>query len=107
MALYEKRTYNVAVGQMGTVLKLYKEEGWPALEAGGFAHRVAGYFVSDTGPLHQLVHLWKFEDDADRRQHWATLFQDGPFMAFAVKLRPLLTSQDVQLLTPAPWGTHP
>ena len=34
MALYEKRTYSVKVGEMPTVLKLYKEEGWPALEAG-------------------------------------------------------------------------
>ena len=35
-----------------------------------------------------LVHLWKFEDDADRRQHWAAVFADTDFMAFAGKLRP-------------------
>src|SRR5215813_5193053 len=24
-----------------------------------------------------IVHLWKFDDDADRRAHWAALFADG------------------------------
>jgi NIPSNAP len=41
-----------------------------------------GYFISDTGTLHQLVHLWKFDDDADRRAHWAALFADTDFAQF-------------------------
>ena len=104
---YEKRTYDVQVGRMAEVLKLYSEEGWPALEAGGFDRSLVGYFVSDTGRLHQLVHLWKFEDDAGRRDHWKRLFADEAFMAFARQLRPLLLAQDVQLLSPAPWGPKP
>ena len=35
LELYERRTYDVNVGQMGKVLELYSNEGWPALEAGG------------------------------------------------------------------------
>lgn len=107
MALYEKRTYQVGVGKMPEVLRLYGDLGWPALEAGGFDKKLVGYFVSDTGPLHQLVHLWKFDDDADRRAHWKRLFSDKDFMDFAVQLRPLLQGQEVQLLNPAPWGPHP
>lgn len=37
--------------------------------------------------INQLVHLWS----------------EG----FAVKFRPLLASQEVKLLTAAPWGPHP
>ena len=105
--LYEERRYSVRVGEMPQVLKLYGEEGWPALKAGGFDAKLVGYFVSDTGPLHQLAHLWKFDDDADRRAHWKRLFSDDAFMAFAVQLRPLLLGQEVQLLNPAPWGPRP
>lgn len=105
--LYEERRYSVRVGEMPQVLKLYRDEGWPALEAGGFDAKLVGYFVSDTGPLHQLVHLWRFDDDADRRAHWKRLFSDDGFMAFAVQLRPLLLGQEVQLLNPAPWGPKP
>jgi len=107
MAIYELRTYQVYVGQMGEAIKVYTDFGWPALQKGGFDAKLVGYFKSDTGALHQLVHLWKFDDDADRRNHWDTLFQDKDFMAFAGKIRPLVMTQNIQLLTAAPWGPHP
>ena len=107
MALYERRTYTVQVGKMPEVIRLYKNEGWPALEKGGFAVKNCGYFVSDIGTLHQLVHLWKFDDDTDRRDFWNRLFADEDFMAFAVQARPLILKQEVQLLLAAPWGNHP
>ncbi|MDH5204990.1 MAG: NIPSNAP family protein [Hylemonella sp.] len=105
--IYEKRTYSVVVGQMSEVVRLYKTLGWPALEAGGFSRHLVGYFTSDTGELHQLVHLWRFDSDDDRRAFWKRLFESPDFMAFAVQLRPLLRKQDVQLLLAAPWGPQP
>jgi hypothetical protein len=105
--IYEKRTYDVTVGQMPEVMRLYATQGWPALEAGGFSQHCIGYFVSDTGDLHQLVHLWRFESDEARRAHWARLGQDADFLAFVRQLRPLLQKQNVQLLLAAPWGSHP
>ena len=105
--IYEKRTYSVTVGRMPEVIKLYQDEGWPALEGGGYASKLIGYFISDTGPLHQVIHLWRFDDDADRRQFYKRLFADDAFMAFASQLRPLFQSQDVQLMTSAPWGPTP
>lgn len=107
MALYEKRTYDIIVGRMGDVQRLYTELGWPAIEAGGFDEYCVGYFTSDTGPLHQLIHIWRFDDDADRRAFWQRLFADEKFMEFAGQIRQNIAKQDVQLLNPAPWGTHP
>lgn len=107
LELYERRTYDIQVGQMGTVLELYSNEGWPALEAGGHSRFPVGYFVSDTGPLHQLIHLWRFSDDAERREFWKNLFNDNDFMSFAVQLRPLLQKQEIQLMQAAPWGPRP
>jgi NIPSNAP len=105
--VYEKRTYDVTVGQMAEVTRLYSTEGWPALQAGDFSKHCVGYFISDTGNLHQLVHLWRFESDDERRDFWKRLFADAPFMAFAKQLRPLVRAQNVQLLLAAPWGHHP
>jgi len=105
--IYEKRSYSVTVGQMPEVIRLYSELGWPALQAGGFASHLVGYFTSDTGELHQLIHLWRFDSDDDRRQFWKRLFADQDFMAFARQLRPLLKSQSNQLLLAAPWGPQP
>ena len=105
MALYEMRTYTLYVGKMGEAVKLYIDFGFPALEKGGHAKRLLGYFRADTGMINQLIHLWKFDDDADRRAHWAGLYADKDFIdGFAVKFRPLVMSQEVKLLTAAPWG---
>lgn len=105
MALYELRTYNLYVGKLGEAVKIYANEGWPALQP--HKDKLVGYFTSDVGTLNQLVHLWKFDDDADRRAHWKAVFANQDFMAFAGKLRPLIMSQENQLLNAAPWGPHP
>ncbi|MDH3667382.1 MAG: NIPSNAP family protein [Paracoccaceae bacterium] len=107
MPLYEKRTYSVTTGKMPEVIKLYQEIAWPVMEGEGFAPYLIGYFISDTGPLHQLIHLWRFEDDADRRAFWKRLYGSENFMRFAVQVRPLLQGQEVQLMMGAPWGPNP
>jgi hypothetical protein len=108
MALYELRTYTLYVGKMGEASKLYQELGYPALEKGGQAKKLVGYFQGDTGMINQLVHLWKFDDDDDRRNHWAAVFANKDFVeGFATRFRPLVMTQEVKLLTAAPWGPHP
>jgi NIPSNAP len=79
MALYELRTYTLHVGKMAEAVKLYQEIGFPALQKGGQDKKLVGYFQSDTGTINQLLHLWKFDDDADRRAHWAGLSANKDF----------------------------
>jgi hypothetical protein len=105
MPIYELRTYQVTVGKMAEVVALYKSLGWPALDK--HPKKLVGYFTGDIGAINQLVHLWKFDDDADRRAFWAGVFADAGFMAFAAQLRPLLQSQQNKLLLAAPWGPQP
>lgn len=105
MALYEVRTYTLHAGKLGEVTALYKKQGWPALER--HSGKLVGYFTGDIGAMNQLIHIWKFDDDADRRAHWATVFADEAFMAFAVKLRPLILTQQNHVMFDAPWGPHP
>jgi hypothetical protein len=70
--------------------------------------KLVGYFQADTGTINQLLHLWKFDDDADRRAHWAAVYANKDFVeGFASKFRPLLMTQEVKLLQAAPWGPHP
>ena len=108
MALYELRTYTLRVGTMAEAVKLYQELGFPALRNGGHDKHLVGYFQADTGTINQIIHLWKFEDDADRRAHWAAVFANKDFVeGFASKFRPLVMTQEVKLLQAAPWGPHP
>ena len=105
--IYEKRSYSITIGEMSEVKRLYSTLGWPALEAGGFSKNLIGYFTSDTGELSQLIHLWRFESDEDRRSFWKRLLEDTDFMVFVKQLRPLIRTQSNQLLLAAPWGPHP
>ena len=77
MSLYELRTYQLYVGKMAEAVKLYQEFGYPALQKGGHDKHLVGYFQGDTGMINQLVHLWKFEDDADRRAEQARRARGG------------------------------
>lgn len=105
MAIYELRTYAVIVGKMSEVVAHYKNEGWPALAK--HPQKLVGYFTGDVGAMNELVHLWKFDDDADRRAFWAGVFADPDFMAFAAKIRPLMREQNNKLMLSAPWGPQP
>ena len=67
MPIYEKRTYDIKVGHMTEVIRLYGDEGAPALEAGGFMENLVGYFTSDTGRLHQLIHIWRLRRRSPQR----------------------------------------
>ena len=97
MALYELRTYTLRVGTMAEAVKLYQELGFPALRKGGHDKHLVGYFQADTGTINQIVHLWKFEDDAGRRAHWAAVFANKDFVeSFASKFRPLVMTQEVK-----------
>ena len=108
MILYEMRTYTLQVGKMAEAVKLYTEIGYPVLQKSGLDKSLVGYFQADTGVINQLIHLWRFNDDTARRAHWAALYANPDFMeGFAPKFRPLLVSQEVKLLTAAPWGPHP
>jgi hypothetical protein len=107
MDIYEKRTYSVAIGKMPELFQLYKEEGWPIIEASGLGKKVVGYFTSDTGEMNQFIYLLRFESDDDRREFWKQAYSNQSVMSFIKKLRPLLLSQHTQLLLPAQWGPRP
>lgn len=105
MAIYEMRTYTFYVGKLAEAVGLYNELAWPVLEK--HQDHLVGYFTGDIGGMNQLIHIWKFDDDADRRNFWAQLFKDQEFMAFAAKLRPLIQCQENKLMHSAPWGPRP
>ncbi len=103
MALYELRTYTLYVGKMAEAVAVYQEYPW----YDKYSDKLVGYFQSDIGALNQLVHLWKYEDDADRRRHWAAVYADPLFTEFGKRIRPLIMTQENRLLNAAPWGPHP
>ena len=106
MTLYEQRIYQIGIGKMPEMLK-HETDLFAAMEAEGFAKHCVGYFVSDTGPLHQLIHLWRFADDAERRDFWKRFYASEKVLAVVPNIRALIQSQEVRLMTGAPFGPKP
>ena len=105
MALYELRTYTLYVGKIKEAVEIYTTLGWPAIQK--YEDKLVGYFLGDIGALNEVVHLWKFDDDMDRRRTWETIYKDEDFLKFAAKFRPLILKQENKLLVASPWGPHP
>ena len=97
----EQRLYTCAPGQTGEFLKVYEGEGRaPQMRHLG---QPVGYYVSEIGPLNQVTTLWAYGSLDERVDRRRTLFQDPAWTAFLGKARPLLTTQETRILTPAPF----
>lgn len=97
--IVEHRTYRLKVGAAPAYLEHVGKEGI-AIQRRHLGHLV-GYFVSDIGPLNQIVHIWAFDsvDDRDRRR--AALAADPEWIAFVPKIQVLIEAMESSILKPA------
>ena len=104
--IVEQRTYSLNIGAVPKYLELYEAEGLAIQRK--ILGRMVGYFSSDIGALHQIVHMWAYTDYAEREQRRAVLNADAGWKAYVQKVRPLQISQENKILIPAPfspWAT--
>ena len=100
--IVEQRTYTLQIGAAPKYLELYEAEGL-AIQS-RILGRMVGYFSSDIGALHQIVHMWAYKDYAEREQRRAVLNADPGWKAYLPKVRPLQISQENKILIPAPFS---
>ena len=96
--IYEERAYTLQAAQFRRFLHLFEEEGL-ALIKGHLGHLV-GYFVTETGPLNTVVHIWAFEDLVDRDRRRTALWADPQWQAYVEKVLPWITHMESRLLKP-------
>ena len=97
--IVEMRTYTLKVGQVGNYLKLYEAEGLDTQTR--ILGRLLGYYASETGDVNQVIHLWAYEDLADRQRRRAALFADPVWLAYIPKIVELIVTQESKILNPA------
>ncbi len=97
----EQRTYTLQPGTVRDYLALYEAEGLPIqLRMLG---RLVGYYATETGALHQVIHMWAFTDLNERQERRDRLLLDPDFKRYVAKILPLLVNQNSQILRPAPF----
>lgn len=100
--ILEERTYTLHPGKVGEYFSLYEKEGL-AIQT-PILGRLVGYFSSEVGELNQVVHMWAYEDMADRARRRAELMADPRWKAFVPKLLALVTRMENRILIPAPFS---
>src|ERR1700737_3674430 len=97
--IYELRTYTLKPGTLADMVKAastvsrdIRKDDYGKLE---------GYWMTEIGPLNQVMHLWSYRDLNERTRLRAELAKNARWSSeYLPLIRPLLMHQDVRLLNP-------
>lgn len=78
--LVDHRTYTVRPGTLRKQLSLYEKHGF-APQKRHFGEPLA-YLATETGDVNTYVHIWVYEDAADRARKRASLMADPEWLAY-------------------------
>ena len=95
--IYELRTYTVRPGTLGDIVKAastvsrdIRRDNYGKLE---------GYWMTEIGPLNQVMHMWSYNSFDERAKMRAELAKNPRWTGEYIPLiRPLLVRQEVRLL---------
>jgi hypothetical protein len=96
--IVDHRTYTVAHGRMAEYLERYERLALPVqLRHLG---NLVGFYVSDIGPLNQVVHIWAYTSIADREERRARMAADPEWKAFLATNNGTFVQQEIKILKP-------
>ena len=101
--IFDLRTYRVRPGTMAKQLELYAEHGF-AIQTKHLGKPIF-YGIVETGDVNSYVHLWKYDNAADRDRRRKALYDDNDWLHYR-KLSAdagYQVSQSNMLLTQAPF----
>ena len=95
--IYELRTYTVKPGTLGDMVKAASTVSRD-IRGDNFG-KLEGYWLTEIGPLNQVMHMWSYNSFDERAQLRAELAKNPRWTGEYIPLiRPLLVRQDVRLL---------
>jgi hypothetical protein len=95
--IYELRTYTVKPGTIGDMVKAASTVSHDI--RGNDYGKLEGYWLSEIGPLNQVLHLWSYSDYDERTRLRGELARSPRWGSeYLPLIRPLLIRQDVRLL---------
>jgi hypothetical protein len=102
--LLDHRTYTVLVGTLKKQLALYEKHGL-AVQKRHLGEPLA-WLISETGDVNSYVHIWTYEDAADRDRKRAALFKDPEWLAYLERSAEAgyVIKQENKLMSPAPFA---
>ena len=105
--IVDKRIYTLKPASVPAYMKIYEEYGLAAQK------RHLGepllYAITETGEINTYVHVWVYEDAADRARKRAAMEADPDWATYRQKSAEAgyLIRQENKILTPAPFFRKP
>jgi hypothetical protein len=96
--IVEERTQSLQPGSLPKYWDAYARHGVDAV-ANVHDHLI-GVFFTLIGPLHQVIHLWRYTDQGERERVQAMLHTNDRWRAFIDEIRPMATGGQTRLTHP-------
>jgi len=95
--IYEMRTYTVKTGELATVVE---NAGSLARDIRGNDYGILeGYWITEIGPLSQVMHLWRYNSYEERTQLRENLLENTRWTEeYLPTVLPRLVRQDIRLM---------
>ncbi|MSP50011.1 MAG: NIPSNAP family protein [Alphaproteobacteria bacterium] len=99
--IVDHRTYTLKPGGLAEYLAKYEEMGLKVQ----IKHlgRLAGYWFTEIGPLNQIVHVWAYENLAERDERRGKMQADPAWQAWIKVSSQYFVSMENKILKEAPF----
>src|SRR5436190_11934657 len=96
--IVDHRTYELQPGRLREFLALYEKEGLPVQQK--HLGNLVGYFTTEVGNVNEIVHIWGYQDLADRTKRRAAMAADPAWQAYLQKSREFMRHMNNKILVP-------
>lgn len=97
----EMRTYTIQVAKAAEYFRNYEEFGMkPQLR---HLPHMAGYYVTELGPLNQIIHMWAYDSLDQRDKCRAAMSADPDWKVYLGKNQQFILSQETKVMKCAPF----
>jgi hypothetical protein len=100
--IVEQRIYTLHPGKAPAYLKNYQQNGYAVQKE--HLGNLVGYYSTEIGPQNQIIHMWAYEDLADRERRRKALAADPRWQAYRDTALPYIMYQENKILIPAPFS---
>jgi hypothetical protein len=97
--IVDVRTYTLVPRRMARYVELFETHALPVMHRHGL--ELLGYYVSQIGPLNQVVHLWRYDSLADMERKRAARDADPAWGEYLSLTEGMVLMQDDKVMRPA------
>jgi hypothetical protein len=96
--IIDVRTYTLIPRKLVTYLELFEKHALPVMKRHGL--ELMGYYVSQIGPLNQVVHLWRYDSLADMERKRTARDADPAWGEFLAATQGMIMVQESKVMRP-------